>query len=76
LVFYTLSIIHVEIENSKKNTAFGANYEWNIEGQKIEVEGVLVADMGDERSLIFTLKPVLDKESQPSNLCITVILQN
>ena len=68
----------VDIENSKKNTAFDPNYEWKIEGNEIEVEGVPVADLGDagvEAVASFTLKPILDKENKPTNLCITIVEQ-
>jgi len=69
----------VDIENSKKNTAFDANYEWKIEGKEIEVEGIPVVDLGDagvETVASFALKPILDKENKPTNLCVTVVEQN
>jgi hypothetical protein len=65
----------VDVDNSKKNTAFDANYRWEIEGTEVEVEGVPIADLGDagvETIASFTLKPILGEDNQPTNLCITI----
>ncbi len=68
----------VDVANSKKNNAFDADYQWKVKGNKIEVEKVPIADLGDagvESVVSFTLKPVLDNNKQATNLCITVIDQ-
>lgn len=68
----------VDVANSKKNKAFDADYQWKVKGNKIEVEKVPVADLGDagvESVVSFTLKPVLDNNKQASSLCITVVDQ-
>lgn len=65
----------VDVENSGKNKAFDADYKWKVEGNKISVENVPVADLGDagtEAIAAFTLKPILDANKKPSNLCVTV----
>ncbi len=66
----------VDLENSGKNTAFDANYPWSINGNKIEVEKVPTADLGDagvETLVSFTIKPILDAQQKPTNLCVTVV---
>jgi hypothetical protein len=68
----------VDLENSGKNTAFDADYKWKAEGNKISVEKVPVKDLGDagvEGVASFTLKPILDSENHPTNLCVTVVDQ-
>lgn len=65
----------VDLENSGKNTAFDADYQWKINGSKISVENVPVNDLGDagvETIVSFTLKPVLNTQQKPTNLCVTV----
>lgn len=68
----------VDVENSKKNAAFDANYRWNIQGASVEVAGVPIADLGDggiEGVASFNLKPVLGKDGKPTNLCVAVVDQ-
>ena len=65
----------VDVQNSKKNTAFDADYKWKASGNKISVENVPVADLSDagvESVVSFTLKPILDANKKPTNLCVTV----
>jgi len=65
----------VDLENSGKNAAFDADYQWKINGSKISVENVPVKDLGDagvDTIVSFTLKPVLDAQQKPTNLCVTV----
>lgn len=65
----------VDLENSGKNTAFDANYKWKVKGNKISVEKVPVADLGDagvESVVSFTLKPIMEANKKPTNLCVTV----
>ncbi len=65
----------VDLENSGKNTAFDADYPWKIQGSKISVENVPVKDLGDagvDTIVSFTLKPVLNSQQKPTNLCVTV----
>ena len=65
----------VDLENSAKNKAFDADYKWKVKGNKISVEKVPVADLGDagvESIVAFTLKPILDAEKKPTHLCVTV----
>lgn len=69
----------VDLENSGKNTAFDADYQWQAAGSKISVENVPVKDLGDagvEAVVSFTLKPVLNAAQKPTNLCVTVIDQS
>lgn len=66
----------VDLDSSKKNQAFDANYRWSVEGAKIEIEDVPVADLGDagvENIVSFTLKPVPGVDGKPTNLCVTVV---
>ena len=66
----------VDLVNSAKNTAFDANYEWKVNDQEISVEKVPVTDLGDagvETVVSFTLKPILDANNKPTNLCVTVV---
>lgn len=66
----------VDLENSGKNTAFDADYKWKTEDNKISVEKVPVSDLGDagvESVVSFTLKPILDANKKPTNLCVTVV---
>ena len=68
----------VELENSGKNSAFDANYKWKLEGDKISVKNVPVSDLGNagvEAVVSFKLKPILDANKKPTNLCVTVIDQ-
>lgn len=68
----------VDVENSKKNAAFDADYRWNIQGASVEVAGVPIADLGDggiEGAASFNLKPVLGKDGKPTNLCVAVVDQ-
>jgi hypothetical protein len=68
----------VDLENSKKNAAFDADYKWRVEGSKIKVEKVPAADLGDpgiEGFASFTLKPVMGADGKPTNLCVTVVDQ-
>lgn len=66
----------VDLTNSAKNKAFDANYQWEVEGDEIEIKNVPVADLGDagiETIASFTLKPILNAEGKPTNLCVTVV---
>jgi hypothetical protein len=66
----------VDLPSSAKNTAFDANYPWSIKGNKIAVEKVPVADLGDagvETIVTFTIKPILDAQQKPTHLCVTVV---
>ena len=68
----------VDLENSAQTSAFDANYEWTIKGNKVEVEKVPAANLGDagvESLVTFTIKPILDINQKPINLCVTVIDQ-
>lgn len=69
----------VDLDNSGKNKAFDADYQWTVKGNKISAEKVPVADLGDagvESVVAFTLKPILDADNKPTNLCVTVTDQN
>lgn len=66
----------VDLENSGKNSAFDADYQWKLEGDKISVKNVPVTDLGNagvEAVVSFKLKPILDANKKPTNLCVTVI---
>ncbi|MGR9085462.1 MAG: hypothetical protein ACU841_00105 [Gammaproteobacteria bacterium] len=66
----------VDLENSAKNSAFDADYKWTVEGNKVFVDNVPVSDLGDagvEAVVSFTLKPVLDANRKPTNLCVDVV---
>ena len=66
----------VDLDNSGKNSAFDADYRWKVEGNKISVENIPVSDLGDsgvETVVSFTLKPILDSQKKPTNLCVTVV---
>lgn len=66
----------VDLVNSAKNPAFDANYAWSIKGNEVEVKKVPTTDLGDagvENIVSFTIKPILDAEQKPTNLCITVV---
>jgi hypothetical protein len=69
----------VDLENSGKNSAFDADYNWKLEdSNKISIEKVPVTDLGNagvESIVSFTLKPILDAHNKPTNLCITVVDQ-
>ena len=68
----------VDLENSKKNTGFDANYRWKLKGAKATLEGVPGAELGDagiEGIASFTLKPILGADGAPANLCVTVVDQ-
>lgn len=70
------STLEVDLENSAKNTAFDANYSWKIKENEIEIKNVPASDLGDagvENIVSFTLKPVLDQQQKPTNLCIDVV---
>ncbi|MGR8941852.1 MAG: hypothetical protein ACU83P_09725 [Gammaproteobacteria bacterium] len=65
----------VDLENSGKNAAFDADYKWAVDNNRISVQNVPVKDLGNagvETIVSFTLKPVLDANKKPTNLCITV----
>lgn len=65
----------VDVENSGKNKAFDSDYKWKVKGNKISVKDVPIADLGDagvEAVAAFTLKPILDADKKPTNLCVTV----
>ncbi|MEC4747254.1 hypothetical protein [Methylomicrobium sp. Wu6] len=69
----------VDLDNSSKNKAFDADYHWKVSGNKISVEKVPVADLGDagvESVVSFTLNPILDANKKPTNLCVTVVDQH
>lgn len=66
----------VDLENSGKNSAFDSDYKWKVDGNKITVDNVPVSDLGDagvEAVVSFNLKPVLDANNKPTNLCVTVV---
>lgn len=66
----------VDLENSGKNKAFDADYKWTVDGNRITVDNVPVADLSDagvEAVVSFTLKPILDANQKPTNLCVSVI---
>jgi hypothetical protein len=68
----------VDLENSAKNKAFDANYPWSIKANKIEVENIPAADLGDagvESLVSFTIKPILDAQQKPQHLCVSVVDQ-
>jgi len=68
----------VDLEGSKQNAAFDADYKWKVEGNELEIEGVPAADLGDagiENLASFTLKPVSGQDGKPTNLCVTVLEQ-
>ncbi len=68
----------VDVENSKQNPTFDADYHWKVEGNEAEVERVPAADLGDagiENIASFTLKPILGADGKPTNLCVTVLDQ-
>lgn len=68
----------VDVENSKKNTAFDSDYKWKVEGNELSIEDVPAADLGDpgiENLASFTLKPVIGPDGTPTNLCVTVVEQ-
>lgn len=68
----------VDLESSGKNKAFDADYKWSVKGDTLKVKNVPVSDLGDagvEAVVSFTLKPVLDGEGKPTNLCIHVVDQ-
>jgi len=74
----TGATLEVDLENSGKNTAFDANYGWSVKGSKIKIENIPVTDLGDagvENLVTFTIKPVLDAQQKPTNLCVTVAEQ-
>ena len=69
----------VDLDNSGKNKAFDADYQWQAKGNKISVEKVPVADLGDagvESVVSFTLKPILNADKKPTHLCVTVADQS
>jgi hypothetical protein len=68
----------VDLENSKKNTAFDADYRWEAQGSTLKVKDVPAADLGDggiEKTASFTLKPILGKDGAPTHLCVAVVDQ-
>jgi hypothetical protein len=68
----------VDVENSKKNAAFDANYRWEVQDSTLKVKDVPAADLGDggiEGIASFTLKPILGKDGAPTHLCVTVVDQ-
>ncbi len=68
----------VDLENSGKNKAFDADYTWSIQGDEVKLKNVPAADLGDagvESIVSFTIKPLLDSQQKPTNLCITVVDQ-
>ncbi|MGR8979103.1 MAG: hypothetical protein ACU84H_03280 [Gammaproteobacteria bacterium] len=72
----TGATFEVDLENSGKNSAFDADYPWKASGNKISVEKVPVADLSDagvEAVVSFKLKPILDANKKPTNLCVTVM---
>lgn len=65
----------VDLENSGRNAAFDADYQWKSSGSKISIDNVPVKDLGDagvDTIVSFILKPILDAQQKPTNLCITV----
>ena len=68
----------VDVENSKKNSAFDAHYRWEVQGSTLTIEDIPLADLGDggiESIASFTLKPILDPNGALSHLCVTVVDQ-
>jgi hypothetical protein len=67
--------LEVDLVNSGKNAAFDADYQWKVNGSRISVENVPIKDLGDagvDSIVSFTLKPILDAQQKPTNLCVTV----
>ena len=72
---YTGANFEVDLANSGENKAFDADYAWSVKKDKLTVKNVPVTDLGDagvEVIVSFTLKPILDENEKPSNLCIHV----
>jgi hypothetical protein len=68
----------VDVENSKKNSAFDAQYRWEIQGPTLMIRDVPTADLGDggiESIASFTLKPIIDSNGAPTHLCVSVVDQ-
>jgi hypothetical protein len=68
----------VDIESSKQNAAFDADYQWKVKGNEAEIEGVPATDLGDagvENIASFTLKPIVGANGKPTNLCVKVAEQ-
>lgn len=66
----------VDLVNSANNSAFDANYAWSIKGKEVKVKKVPASDLGDagvENIVSFTIKPILDAQQKPTNLCVTVV---
>jgi hypothetical protein len=65
----------VDVEGSRQNSAFDADYRWKVKGSRVAVQDVPTADLGDggiEAVTAFTLKPILESDGKPSHLCVTV----
>ncbi len=65
----------VDLENSSKNAAFDVDYKWSVRRNEIHLKGIPANDLGDagvESIVSFTIKPVLDGQQNPTNLCVTV----
>ncbi len=68
----------VDLDSSANNKAFDADYAWSVKNNKLTVEQVPVSDLGDagvEAVVSFSLRPVLNDNKQPTNLCVHVVDQ-
>ncbi len=68
----------VDLENSGKNQAFDANYDWSIKKNKLKIKNVDVSDLGDsgvEGIASFSLKPVFNDQKTLAHLCVYVVSQ-
>lgn len=68
----------IDLEKSRSNSGFDTGFEWSIKGSKVELEKVPAGEIGDsgiESLISFVLKPVLDAQQKPTNLCISVVEQ-
>ncbi|MBE0470004.1 MAG: hypothetical protein IBX55_10920 [Methyloprofundus sp.] len=68
----------VDLTNSAKNHGFDADYAWQVKKNKLTVKDIPVTDLGDagvEAVVSFVLHPILDKNNNPTNLCVHVIDQ-
>lgn len=68
----------VDVESSKRNPAFDADYYWTSKGRIIEARNIPAADLGDaglESFAAFKLKPVLGTGGDPIHQCVVVVDQ-
>lgn len=68
----------IDLEKSRSNSGFDTGFEWSIKGSKVELEKVPASEIGDsgiESLISFVVKPVLDAQQKPTNLCLSVAEQ-